>query len=145
MSDAMENSNAPLSFDYFPGMLISRPPRFTCGTIKDAPALDWKGMISSELLAVASRFPETKALCSRYDWTLRGSYAGLFSGPLFLIESFAMLGSPLGEMPEIRVVLLVAGLLLLGVSVLLHWDTSRLLRLLVERYNELTGKVSHSA
>lgn len=125
-----------LSFDYFPGMVFARPPRFTCGDIRDEPALDWTGMTTKSLKSVAARFPETRELCTRYDWTLRASYAGLFAGPTLMALStdfFELIGAT----PELRVVAFVLGLALLGGSLLLNKDTSQMLKRLVERYNEL--------
>jgi hypothetical protein len=137
MLESAESSGVEtLSFDYFPGMVFARAPCFTCGEIRDEPALDWTGMTTKALKSVAARFPETREMCKRYDWTLRASYAGLFAGPSLMALSTDLF-ELIGATPELRVIAFVLGLALLGGSLLLNKDTSQILRALVKRYNEL--------
>lgn len=127
-----------LSFDFYPGMFFQRSPRFTCGDVVDEPALNLGGMTTPALKKVAERFDETRSLCSRYDWTLRASYAGIFIGPILVVFSTRILGE-IGIPPEARAVMLIAGLALIGASLLLNKDTGAQLKNLVDTYNAVAS------
>jgi len=128
-----------LSFDFFPGMFFQHSPRFTCGEIVDEPALNLGGITTPALKQIAKRFPETRAICQRYDWTLRASYVGIFTGPVLIVFSTPILGDT-GIPPEARAVILIAGLALIGASLLLNKDTGAQLRNLVDTYNALANR-----
>lgn len=134
----MTTSDQPLSFDFFPGMFFQRSPRFTCGDFIEEPALNLGGLTTPALKQVAQRFPETRAICQRYDWTLRASYVGIFTGPILAVFSTQILGD-IGAPPEARAVMLIAGLALIGASLLLNKDTGAQLRNLVDTYNALAN------
>jgi len=134
----MTTSDLPLSFDFFPGMFFQRSPRFTCGEFVDEPALNLGGLTTPALKQVAKRFPETRAICQRYDWTLRASYVGIFTGPVLATFSTSILGD-FGASPDVRAVMLIAGLALIGASLLLNKDTGAQLKNLVATYNALAS------
>lgn len=126
-----------LSFDFFPGMFFQRSPRFTCGEFVNEPALNLGGLTTAALKKVAQRFPETRALCFRYDWTLRASYTGIFIGPTLIVSSLRILSETFSVPPDLRAILFIGGLALTGASLLLNKDTGALLRNLVDTYNTL--------
>jgi hypothetical protein len=132
------DSGVALAFDYFPGMVYQRSPRFRCGELRDQPALDWTGMLSPELKSVAARFPVTLALARRYNWTLRISYFLLFAGPTLALMFGLVLG-PNDVIEEIRTALFLVGLLATGCALLLNKDATHQLPRLVQTFNELSA------
>lgn len=126
-----------LHFDFFPGMFFQRSPRFTCGDFVDEPALNLGGLTTPSLKKVAQRFPETRSLCFRYDWTLRASYLGIFIGPTLIVSCTRLLSDTFNIPPDLRAILFIGGLALTGASLLLNKDTGAQLRSLVETYNLL--------
>jgi len=133
-----------LHFDYFPGMFFQRAPRFTCGEFVNKPALNLGGLTTPALKQVAQRFPETRSLCFRYDWTLRASYTGIFIGPMMIVSSTRLLSETFNISYDLRAILLIAGLALTGASLLLNKDTGAQLRSLVDTYNTLADAEKES-